>query len=275
LVNHEEVVTKAELNVFFDICFTDNEVVPNHWHGHLEILYILEGSMDIKCNEKGYRLEQGGMFVFNSGDIHYTHSAPRTRVILLQVPYEFLNRVIPQFDEVVFEGYFPKVRMEEELPKVKENLLYMKELYEGNEDGYSLLFHSSLSCLLYELYKNYSQRKKGQAEREDKNVNRLKEIITYIEKHYAEPISLSDVSEKFALNSEYFCRYFKRNMGFTFLEYVNMVRLPHIYEDLLRTKDNISEIQERHGFTNNKVFHRMFKKVYGCTPTEARKKIKV
>ena len=85
-----------------------------------------------------------------------------------------------------------------------------------------------------------------------------------------EPLSLSDISDRFALNPEYFCRFFKKNMGFTFLEYVNMVRLSHIYSDLMQTGDSITQIMERHGFINYKVFNRMFKEVYGCLPSKFR-----
>lgn len=274
MTSYESIASKPELNVNFDIGVTDNQVVPNHWHNHLEILYLLEGNMHIKCNERSYLLEKEGMFVFNSGDIHYTQSGRHTKMILLQVPYDFLQRVIKNYDEIVFEQYFPKERMEKEekLQQVKFLLLRMKEVYEKREDGYALLFGSCLNYLLFELYKNYSEMEMTQKRAEDKNMNRLKEIITYIEKHYAEPISLADVAKEFALNPEYFCRYFRKSMGFTLLEYINMVRLSHIYEDLLRTKDGISVIQERHGFTNHKVFHRMFREIYGCTPSEVRKK---
>lgn len=101
-------------------------------------------------------------------------------------------------------------------------------------------------------------------------LTRLKDIITYVERHYMEPLSLSDISDRFALNPEYFCRFFKKNMGFTFLEYVNMVRLSHIYSDLMQTGDSITQIMERHGFINYKVFNRMFKEVYGCLPSKVR-----
>lgn len=275
MASREDILTTPGLEVFFDICPTNNEVVPNHWHEHLEILYLLEGSMEIKCNDKTYWLKKEEMFVINSGDIHYTHSATQTVVLLLQIPYEFLNHGIPKFEEVVFSEYFPWDKMEtQSLKKARGNLLRMKQLFEIKEDGYPFLFHSNLNELLYVLYREHAEREMHPVDKNDKGINRLKEIITYVEEHYREPISLSDVAEQFALNPEYFCRYFKKNVGFTFLEYVNMVRLPRIYEELISTKDSISKIQERHGFTNDKVFHRMFKKVYGCTPTEARKREK-
>jgi len=74
-----------------------------------------------------------------------------------------------------------------------------------------------------------------------------------------------------ALNPEYFCRFFKKNMGMTFLEFVNQVRFSHICEDILRTDTSITELLVRHGFTNYKLFRRMFYEKYGCTPSAKRK----
>ena len=55
------------------------------------------------------------------------------------------------------------------------------------------------------------------------------------------------------------------------MTYVNQVRLDHIYQDLIATQDGTMEIMERYGFYNQKVFYRMFKETYHCTPRELRK----
>lgn len=74
-----------------------------------------------------------------------------------------------------------------------------------------------------------------------------------------------------ALNPEYFCRIFKKYTGSTFLDYVNQVRLTHIYEELISTDDTVTDILARNGFTNYKVFCRMFRETYGGTPTQLRR----
>lgn len=96
--------------------------------------------------------------------------------------------------------------------------------------------------------------------------------MAYVKIHYAQPVSLEDAANVLSLNQEYFCRYFKKYMGMTFLEYVNSVRLSHIYGDLLNTNYGIMALLERHGFTNYKLFAKMFRTTYGCSPSELRKK---
>ena len=102
------------------------------------------------------------------------------------------------------------------------------------------------------------------------DMERMGEIITYIDRHHREPISLESISSEFYLSREYFSRFFKKNMGVTFSRYVNQLRLTHIYHDICNTQDGIMEIAEKHGFTNYKLFNRMFHEIYGCTPREIR-----
>lgn len=61
-------------------------------------------------------------------------------------------------------------------------------------------------------------------------------------------------------------------MGQTYLSYLNDVRMTHVYEDLIHTDGHLNVILERHGFTNYKLFRRLFREKFGCTPMELRKR---
>ena len=106
------------------------------------------------------------------------------------------------------------------------------------------------------------------AKQED--LGRLEEIIEYIELHHKEQISLEEIASHFYLSREYFSRFFRKNLGVTFSRYVNQVRLMHIYQEICNTQSGIMELAEKHGFTNYKMFHKMFREIYGCTPREVR-----
>ena len=58
----------------------------------------------------------------------------------------------------------------------------------------------------------------------------------------------------------------------SFLQYVNEVRVTHIYQDLIHTDTPISELMEQTGFTSQKLFNRTFREIYGCTPSQVRKR---
>ena len=102
-------------------------------------------------------------------------------------------------------------------------------------------------------------------------IDRIRKVMSYVEEHYKENISLQDVSDLLGIGKEYFCRFFKKNMGISFLQYLNEVRLSHIYQGLMDTDHPIAELMEENGFSNQKLFNRSFKELYGCTPSSVRK----
>jgi AraC-like DNA-binding protein len=271
MTTHEIITPKAQLPVYFDIYTSNNLFIPSHWHAHLEIIYMFRGTMDIGRNDEKYTLHKNDLFVVNSGDIHYTRSTGNAEVLLLQIPYEFLNQSMQQYNTLQFKEYFPHSEFKEEtaFQKMVEQLLFMRKHYELGEEGYQFLFSSNLYLFLHILYTHYSMHQNLTARNKDaKHLMRLQEIIAYVDQHYMEPLTLTDAAALVALNPEYFCRSFKKYMGFSFLKYVNQVRLTHIHRDILETDDSITNIQERNGFSNYKVFNRMFKEAYGCSPSK-------
>lgn len=274
MLTHEIISPNGDLPVFFNYYSTNNELITSHWHPHIEVIYIEKGTMEIISDQTSYVLEEKDLFIINSGFIHLTRIQEDTIMLLLQIPLDFFSQSLPATEQIYFQEYFPfqKFKKNEHYNLMISHLLTMLSLFKKKEKGYTFLFNSHLQLFLHQLYSFFSE-KTDLTPLNSKNKHRihLQKAIDYIQLHYTEAISLSEISNHLALNPEYFCRMFKKNMGFTFLEYVNQTRLTYIYEDLMNTTDSITRIRERHGFTNYKVFNRMFKASYGCTPSIARK----
>ena len=71
---------------------------------------------------------------------------------------------------------------------------------------------------------------------------------------------------------QYFSRLFTKNVGISFTRHLNRVRISHIYRDVVTTDLPVMQILETHGFTNYKLFSRMFRNIYGGTPREVRRR---
>lgn len=82
------------------------------------------------------------------------------------------------------------------------------------------------------------------------------------------------ISKIASLQPEYFCRFFKKHMGCTYLEYINEIRLSHIYHDLSATDHPLYQLLEMHGFKNYKMFRRMFQEHFHTTPGALRKELR-
>lgn len=270
--NNEIIVPKPGLPVNFDIYKSYNKLVPSHWHNHLEVLYILQGTMQLIRNDEKYTINENDIFIVNSGDIHLTRSLGSVEVLILLIPYDLINDSICRYQPIRFREYFPQIELNKDpaFKKMIDQLTIMRTLFEQGDDGYPFLFSSNLYLFLHTLYKHYAIRKTSEINKVSKHLTRFKELMDYVELNFSEPICLKEAASLVSLNPEYFCRSFKKFVGFTFMEYVNMIRLTHIHRDILETEDNITAIQERYGFSNYKVFNRMFKEVYGCTPSKLR-----
>ena len=95
----------------------------------------------------------------------------------------------------------------------------------------------------------------------------------YIEKHKAEPLSLSAVAKAAGASVFHFCKVFRKSTGIKFTDYVARVRLEDARTQLLSPNRRISEVAYDVGFQSLTQFNRMFKRVFGQSPTEFRGKL--
>lgn len=96
--------------------------------------------------------------------------------------------------------------------------------------------------------------------------------VEYINSHYKEQISLEQVAAQVYLNPEYFSRAFKSEVGQTFVNYLTDVRLQHSVRLLENTALRVQDIAQQVGYYNASYFSTTFKKKYGMSPYEYRRK---
>lgn len=101
--------------------------------------------------------------------------------------------------------------------------------------------------------------------KELKNVT-FKQILKYINRNYNQQISMQSVSQEFHLNISYLCQLFRKELGKTFTEYLNEIRINNAC-DLLKNSDaSLDDISEKVGYNDYFYFNRIFKKLTGKPP---------
>ena len=95
----------------------------------------------------------------------------------------------------------------------------------------------------------------------------------YIEQHRSEPLSLSAVAQAAGASVFHFCKVFRKSTGLKFTDYVARVRLEEARTQLLNPNRRISEIAYDVGFQSLTQFNRMFKRVFGQSPSEFRSQL--
>lgn len=137
----------------------------------------------------------------------------------------------------------------------------------------------NLKETLLEIQKVIQNEKKSEAiqvdyfEEEDSIEDR---VITMVKKycmaHYGEDISLEDISDYVSMSKNYFCSYFKRYTGDSFVQYLKKVRMTVAKEKLRDTNQKIITIAREVGYINDSHFCKLFKEEVGISPAEYRKK---
>jgi AraC-like DNA-binding protein len=102
---------------------------------------------------------------------------------------------------------------------------------------------------------------------------RLDKVFQYINENYQNKIDLNDISKTAGLSKYYFTRFFKENVGVTFIDYLNSFRIAKSEYLLMNTNEPIIEIVYKCGFNSVKTFNRVFKNLRGSSPVAYKKAI--
>lgn len=262
-------------DIFFWVFNDASSFVATHWHTAVEMMYILEGEVDVTISNQTTVLTPGDIYLIDSKVPHSTKSINGNHAILLQLPYPFLKKYIPDIESYTFgfDCHTENPIQKTKLIQLKEVIEQMHIVYEVNPTGGLLRFNSLLFEMLYLLVHNFARKvDSSQCRKDTRSFSRLEAVLAYSNEHYNEQITLSDIAGIACFQEEYFCHFFKKNMGVTYFQYLNEIRLSHIYKDLTSTDYPLKQLLELHGFTNYKLFRRMFDEEFHITPGEYRKK---
>lgn len=272
--NYELIPLNDKTNVRFYTSFDPGSYVAPHWHDAVEIVYMQEGELKITSEDNTYELNNNQCLIISPNRIHSTLCTKPNRAIVFQIPESFINKFVPNAKSIEFNLKDPADTSVQQgkVDIFKDTLAKMQFLVDYEPDGAVLRFNSLLFEVLFQLYHNFSTPViPSDLTRHSKNLERMEPILNYIAENYNKPISLEEISNVAMFEPKYFCRFFKKCMGTTFHEYQNEIRLSKIYRDITSTDDKISDILERHGFTNYKLFRQLFRSHFNATPSEIRK----
>lgn len=260
--------SRESYDVYFAARNVPKNYVPYHWHNAYELILIIEGTVKVTLKQTEHTLTPGSFLIINPQEIHACVSVNGDRSITAIIPSEFFRKYAPNNPLPIFPHTFDG----DDIMMLKNLLLHCGELHEQGKGGNYLAFYSELFHFLDKLYTYRINDRIGVLpllkESEEK---RLKIITDYIAMHYSEPISLNEIASQVHLQPNYFCRFFQKITGISFLQYLNDYRIIKVYSDIVGTREPIKDILVRHGFYDYKSFRKYFYKKYQCTPTELRK----
>lgn len=108
-----------------------------------------------------------------------------------------------------------------------------------------------------------------------KNKQKVQEAVAYIKANYNKDLNMAVVSNYISMNYSLFSFVFKQYTGTNFVSYLKNIRVNEAKKLLVNTDKKIIEISAMVGYENEKHFMKMFKSIYGVSPSEYRKNMQM
>ena len=249
-----------------------------HWHDDLEWIHILDGTMNYSVNGRKLPLKVGDSLLVNGRQMHYGYGEGGCRFLCILfhpslfgdnqvLRQEYVRPVLenPALEYLYFAGE------EEEGRKTGKALRRMAEFKEAGEMAYEMDVIGWM-CLLWAEILRKTDVGGGvcpAGEREDRAAQ--KEMVSFICRHYGEPLSLEAIAAAGHVSRSKCCQIFRKYVGQSPVEFLNAYRLK-VGRNLLRdTERNVTEIATVCGFSHLSYFSRQFAAAYGRTPREYRR----
>ncbi len=107
----------------------------------------------------------------------------------------------------------------------------------------------------------------------EKNIGLVEHAKNYVNEHFANELSLDEISREVNISPYYFSKLFKEESGVNYIEYVTKIRMEHAKKLLQNPENSIKYVCAEVGYSDPNYFSRIFKKWIGKTPSEYREEV--
>ena len=274
----KETVFLQRSSISVQICISENlsaqPLSRMHIHEALEFLYVTKGNIRCYLDHQILLLQPGDILFINSNVPHKTESVDeRTDCTLLQFQNIDLSddhlQYLKDYLSTTEVSYHVFRKEDPDFKEILQNLEAIAWANQSKNTAYEFFIASGIYAILGILH-----RRKFLSALQDllnqESVKRLIPVFAYIDKNYAEHLTLEQLARCTGFHKAYFCRLFKQATGGTVVEYLNFVRVRNA-EIFLRNDRSAIEAAYLAGFSSPSYFTKVFKKYRNCSPSAYKK----
>lgn len=229
----------------------------SHWHMEHELIACREGSAQVMLDDTMFNITQQQCIFCHSGRVHYISASPDSVLLVCLFDEKMYDPITSPFalENPVFEdryGILPK------LSEIRHELQNQPIFFECRTEA-------MIGEILVDVFRGEPLRK-AQWQFSDV-ITRYKQLLNHIDLEY-EHITYQNAVQFMNMSDAYFSRYFKRQAGMTFSQYLNVGRIEKDAQLLDSAPTmKITDVMLRCGFNTIRSFNRVFREVTGFTPT--------
>lgn len=255
-----------------------------HWHNSIEIIYGYNSEYTVNVGTAEYKMSDGDILFIPSRSLHsfvkINQIDPLYFIIFKAEPiYSGGDIYRGRYDTETFN---PLIKTTVKINKAmdcyndfKNTIEQLINIMDIQPEGFRYRGVSKLYEIIAFLYKyKISRNALDEAVSEDQMDNIIKSFI-FIEEHFNEDISISDVAAHCGFNTKYFGRLFHKVTGSYFKDFLNDFRINQSTKLLNSNDSSITKIAYNCGFSCTATFYRAFSKKYGCSPKQFMEKYSI
>lgn len=253
-----------------------------HNHHCLEINFCLNGDGQYTIIDENYPILKDDIFIINNLEYHMARNLSgnlQLMVIVFDPELILEGSNAYQYVRAFYEwktGFKHRLRGDVFATDEIKGVLYsIQREWDSKAVGWQLVVKSLLLMLLALIYRQF-EGIEGYSEKIhhfQSNYIKLSPAIKYMEEHYKENIPLAVLAQEAHMSVNYFSSFFSQTMSNTVSERLIRMRLKNACTLLTTTGNSILSIALESGFDNISYFNRVFRKAFGVTPGEYRKRL--
>ncbi len=250
--------------------------VPWHWHTEVELVLVLRGATTLEYGGTVERLDEGDGAFINSGCLHAMHPQDGAPCETLNVV--FSPEIVAGAPYSVFAGRYVQPLLQSGVGALRlsrgadaDVLCELRAAYRDYQtraEGYEIVTRNYLSVIWLAL----CRRCAAAGPDSPAENGRVKELLTFIAAHYAEPLTLETIAASAGVSPRTCGRCFQQVTGMTPFQYLLEYRVKTAAQLLLTTDQTVTEIGFAVGFNDASYFTKVFRTLTGTSPSAFRRR---
>lgn len=255
--------------------------IPWHWHEELEVIYVVEGTLQLQVPGQVCHIQKGESIFINSSILHQGVAAPSCEIKSLV----FHPNLIAGSNDSVFSQRYLSPLMQFPLldalhcteqyhwqQHITQCIIDAFEAVASNPLGYEFTVREKLSRICLILYSQYESDILENQLIPSQDHLRIRCMLDFMHHHYGDNLTLLQIASSVGIGERECLRCFKRMIQISPMQYLLKYRITQSASMLLnQPTDSIAEISSRCGFDSPSNFSQAFKRFFKCTPMAYRK----
>ncbi len=245
--------------------FAERPAQITNWHDNLEVQICVAGEGFVLLDGERFPFRVGDVVVVNTNQVHYTGTDSEVTYHCAILGDTFCRIADIPYQQLRFDTLF----RDEEIAGVFNEIVALQD--RRTDPCYTAKLQLAVTRLLIALRERHTVQHTPQAIAKPSYDN-VKRAMRYIREHYAERVTLTDLSRHILSDKYGLCKSFKRLTGQTVVQYLNNYRCVKAKE-FWRKGRTVSETALLCGFHNMSFFTKTFKEQTGKLPSAYKKSV--